>query len=96
MKHPITVKFEDQILMFTVDIQRKEDTIVYHLEHDSNYEKFSNDLPEDFNIIRQDNSDQVTFRDEAKTDRGQALANAIWQVVESMAPQLKGTTEKAF
>lgn len=94
MKRPITVKFEDQILMFTVDIQRKDDTIVYHLEDDSTFDKFRNDLPEDFNIIKQDNSDTVTFKDEAKTERGQSLADAIWKVTAALGPQFTGE-EKA-
>lgn len=90
MKRPITVKFEDQILMFTVDIQRKDNNIVYHLEHDSTFEKFRDDLPEDFNIIKQQNKTDIQYKDQPLTGRGQSLAQAIWAVLEAHPPQFKG------
>lgn len=90
MKRPITVKFEDQILMFTVDIQRKDENIVYHLEHDSTFEKFRQDLPEDFNLLKQQNSAEIRYENRPLTDRGQHLAEAIWKVLEAHPPQFKG------
>ncbi|HEY0274326.1 MAG TPA: hypothetical protein VGC22_14130 [Chitinophaga sp.] len=90
MKRPITVKFEDQILMFTVDIQRKDDKIVYHLENDSTLDKFGQDLPVNFNIVKQHNSDAILLKDLPMTERGRSLADAIWKVLQSHPPQFKG------
>lgn len=67
-----------------MDIERRPDAIVYHIRpHQHLWEQ----LPETFDIIKPDHSDQPMYNEQGLTGLGKEIVAKIWEQVRSLSLQ---------
>jgi hypothetical protein len=87
MTRQITITVGGVQHMVDVDIERKYADIVYHV---TTPQLFRDELPEKFDIVKPDSSDQPGYDAQQFKGKGKEVMEAIWQQLSALAPQFKG------
>lgn len=87
MTRQITVSYNDQHYMYDVAFERQDNATIYHIKP---YRKSHVAFPENFDIIKADDSEQPQYDLNALNEEGKQIADVLWQQISLFPPQFKG------
>jgi predicted transcriptional regulator YdeE len=87
MTRHITITQDGVQYMINIDIESRSTDITYHIATPQHFRK---ELPENFDIVQSKDNEHPQYDDQAFTEKGREIAQAIWKQVCTLPPQFKG------
>ena len=87
MTRQITIAHNDQHQLYDISFERREHATIYHIAPNVH----SNvSFPREFEIIKNDDSDQPQYDTQNLNEENKEIADALWKQISLLPPQFSG------
>lgn len=87
MNTQVIITLDGVKYMVNISIERVPSAIVYHVVTPRHFVEV---LPATVDIIKPDHTDQPQYNEQALTERGNQIIQAVWQELKELPMQFKG------